>query len=404
MKFLFCCLASAGYVNPSIGVALKLRERGHEVVFVTDVAYQEMLSRQGLERIPRGDPDGPSFEVAQWFYGSSVAMQMKHISYAMRRFQPDILVGQQLTLGPLLIGEIRRIPVALLGLSVYLWPSSDPAPGEVISRRLEIQAWRHGDMLKWYNEARKLLGIPPRTADSAQSPLLGDLFMLRSIPAFQSGFDHLPRKVHLVGACLWEDQHEDPELDSWLEGAIRDNCPIIYVQHGRTFDRPGFWSNLVEGFANMDVRVAVSSSRMDCEVGTLPPSFYVRPYVPQGRVLRHASALVATANTSAVLGALTAGVPSLLIPAGGEEPDVAEQCEHQGLARVITPEEASVTRLCSELQQVLEDRNMKNAAYQISAEFSKVDGLNIAADLLERLAETNEPLLREQEYAIGSAI
>src|SRR5258708_19480945 len=101
MKFLFCCLASSGYVNPSIGIALKLRERGHETAFVTDVAYGEQLASQGLERIPRGEADGPSFEVAQWFYPNSVAMQMKHITYALRPFHPHVLMAHQLPLGPL---------------------------------------------------------------------------------------------------------------------------------------------------------------------------------------------------------------------------------------------------------------------------------------------------------------
>jgi UDP:flavonoid glycosyltransferase YjiC (YdhE family) len=332
-------------------------------------------------------------------------MQMKHISYALRRFQPDVLVGQQLTMGPLLVGELRRIPVALLGLFVYLWLGSDPIPGQVLSNRQGLQAWRHQDMLKYYNEARKRLGIAPRSANAAETPLLGDLFMLRSIPAFEKGLDDLPKKVHLVGDCLWEEQHNDPELDAWLNAAVGEGCPIIYVQHGRTFDKPGFWANLVEGLAGTNMRVAVSSSRMDCSIGNVPSNFFVRPFLPQGRVLRVASALVTTANTTAVLGALTAGVPGLLVPAGGEEPDVAEQCENAGVARVLAIEMASPARLGSELRQLLEDENTKNAARRISAKFAQLDSFNITADLLERLAQAKAPVLRsEQKYVLESAI
>jgi UDP:flavonoid glycosyltransferase YjiC (YdhE family) len=144
---------------------------------------------------------------------------------------------------------------------------------------------------------------------------------------------------------------------------------------------------------------------MDCSIGNVPSNFFVRPFLPQGRVLRVASALVTTANTTAVLGALTAGVPGLLVPAGGEEPDVAEQCENAGVARVLAIEMASPARLGSELRQLLEDENTKNAARRISAKFAQLDSFNITADLLERLAQAKAPVLRsEQKYVLESAI
>lgn len=405
MKFLFCCLASPGYINPCIGLALKLRERGHETVFVTDGAYQELLARYGLERVPRGEPDGPSFEVSQWFYAGSVAMQMKHINYALRSFLADVLIGQPLTLGPMLIGEIRRLPVAVLGLFTYLWPSSNPQPDQVVTKRQEVQAWRHQDMLKWYNKCRTALGIPPVSVDPARTPLLGDLFMLRSIPAIHGDLQGFPQKVHLVGNCLWEDSHTDPELDTWLEAAMKDGYPIVYVQHGRSFDRPGFWKNLVAELAGTDVRVAASSSRMDSSIGELPPNFFVRPFVPQGRVLRHASALVSTSNTTAVLGALAAGVPSLLIPSGGEGPDVAELCENLGVAKALTPKLASVALLASELRLVFENEEMKNAARTMARQFAEFDSFSAAAGLLERLGQTKSPVLRsETNYTLSGGV
>jgi UDP:flavonoid glycosyltransferase YjiC (YdhE family) len=405
MKFLFCCLASAGYVNPCIGLALKLQERGHETAFVTGEGHEELLASHGLVRIPRGEPDGPSFEVPQWFYASSVAMQMKHINYALRHFPADVLVGQQLTLGPLLMGEIRRLPVALLGLFVYLWPPSDPQPDQTLTKREEVQAWRHQDMLKWYNQSRTALGMPPVSAGPGHTPLLGDLFMLRSIPAIHEDLAAFSKKVHLVGNCLWEDAHSDPELDAWLDAAVKDGSPIVYVQHGRTFDRPGFWENLVAELAGTDVRVAASSSRMDCSIGDLPANFFVRPFIPQGRVLRHANALVSTSNTTAVLGALAAGVPSLLIPAGGEEPDVAELCERLGVAKVLTPELASVALLASELRSVFENQEMKNTAQHIARQFAGFDSFSVGADLLESLAQIKSPVLRsEMNYTLHGAV
>src|SRR5258708_5649956 len=178
MKFLFCCMASLGYINPAIRIAQELHELGHETAFVTDVSFSGLLSRHGLRRIPLGPADGASFQVARWFDPPSVALQMKHINYALTQFQPDALVGQQFTLGPLLIGQHRRIPVGIVGLFCFLWPVREPEPGGVLSLAEQTHLWRHKEMLGTYNQVRALLSLGPVTATCRESPLLGDAFFL----------------------------------------------------------------------------------------------------------------------------------------------------------------------------------------------------------------------------------
>src|SRR5215475_11082014 len=121
MRFLLCSLDSPGFLYPAIGIAKSLRQRGHEVAFAADSSCFERLSREGLSRIPRGSQDGESFQVAIWTQPVAVAIQVKHIEYALKQFDPDVLVGQQLTLGPLLAGEKWGLPVAVLGFCTYLW-------------------------------------------------------------------------------------------------------------------------------------------------------------------------------------------------------------------------------------------------------------------------------------------
>ena len=124
MRFLFCSLASHGFVYPAIGIAEVLRRRGHKVAFVTDLTCRDTLGQAGFARIPRGNTDGPSFQVKHWAEPLAVAIQVKHIEYALEQFNPDVMLGQQLTLGPLIAGDRHRLPVAMLGLAAYLWPAS----------------------------------------------------------------------------------------------------------------------------------------------------------------------------------------------------------------------------------------------------------------------------------------
>ena len=91
MRLPFCPLASHGFVYPLIGIAKAIRSRGHEVAFVTGAAFSETLQEEGFDRVPRGAKDGSSFEVKAWFNPVSVAVQVKHIEYALERFHADAL-------------------------------------------------------------------------------------------------------------------------------------------------------------------------------------------------------------------------------------------------------------------------------------------------------------------------
>jgi UDP:flavonoid glycosyltransferase YjiC (YdhE family) len=401
VKFLFCSLSTPGYLNPAIGLALKLRERGHGVAFVTDISCAEELRKNRLTRISYGISEESSFQVEEWFCSLAIGMQLKHIVSGVRQFGPDVLVGQQLTFGPLLMRELTGIPVALLGFCTYLLPD---ASLDESSLRHQRQVWRHGDMLKWYNEARKALSIPESTSDWSNTPFLGDLFMLRTVTELEGDVSALPARVHLVGSCLWEPDHSDEELSVWLCRAREKTVPIIYVQHGRFFRQPGFWASLCDGLSIMNVCVVASVGRMDGDIGEVPENFLVRQHIPQAQVLRHASAMISSANSTAVLGALTSGVPSVLIPAGGEQPDVAEKCKLAGVAQVLdSATNPSAECLRASLLLVLGDKHMKERAIWIADAFARVDASSQAVPLLEILAQGRGPILRDRKASPESA-
>jgi len=172
---------------------------------------------------------------------------------------------------------------------------------------------------------------------------------------------------------------------------------VVYVQHGRFFHIPSFWPRLVEALGGLNCWVAASSGRLDAEVVPMPEGSLVRPHLPQGQILREASAVVASANTTAFLGALEAGVPSLLIPGGGEQPDVAELAERAGVAKCLSPEDATPAAICESIQELLMTKSYQQRAENYRSAFSKINGSELAANLLERLAATKNPVLRPED-------
>jgi UDP:flavonoid glycosyltransferase YjiC (YdhE family) len=402
MRFLFCSLDSLGTLFPSMGLALALEERGHDVAFVTSLARQDVLAASGLRRIGReAAADGPSFLVRRWAEKEEIALQVKHIEHALRVFPADVLVGQQLTFGPLIAAERRAIPLAMIGYASYLWPSGSEEAAESgedgtdrAERRDRLQ-WRYRDMLGHLNRARALFRLPPLDLPWAASPMLGDLFLLRTIPSLEKDWLDLPARVHLVGDCLWEPEGPaDAALEGWLERAEKSGRPLVYLHHGQFFGDPIFLAALVEAARQLDLWVAASAGRMGEPIGDLPERFFVRDHVPQQAVLPRAAAVVASGHSTVALGALSAGLPSLLVCSGGEQPEIGFRWREAGVSRILRPEEATPASLCAGIEEVLGDRRMRRRA-QAEQRNLREWPRRAAASLLERLARERRPVLRD---------
>ncbi len=386
MRAMFCSFDSPGFLFPAMGLAAELRRRGHRVAFVADRTAEPRLRQAGFERLPRGDRDGRSFETGQWLRPLAVALQVKHIEHAMTRFAPDLLVGQALALGPLIVRERHGLPVAVQGLATYLWPCDGWQSGAspATERR---RVWRHRTMLRHLNESRRLAGLPAADAEPEDSPLLGDLFQLRSVRELHGG-GGLPYRARLAGACLWEPEIRDDALEAWMAAARAGGRPIVYVHHGRACGGLAFWKSVLEGFGDGSVCIAAAVSRLTAEREARLPAgaFYLRRQLEPGRVLRHADLLIGSAASSAVLGALGAGVPCLLVPSGGEQLDLAEQVERAGAARILAPREVTPGALRRAAGQALADVRMRRRARELQRAFAALGGFAAAAEQIERLA------------------
>lgn len=407
MKFLFSPMGSHGFVYPSVGIAKELKLRGHEVAFVTSRDFADFFKQEGLNRIPNGIRDRQSFDIPRWGESIHISIQVKHIEYALERFRPDVLIGSLLGFGSIFVGKIHELPTAVIGTSTYLFAMPETLKNpDLLSASEKRAIWRSNDFRKTYNEARILFQFQPMSENDfiANMPLLGDLFFLRNLPDLIENSSELPQKVHLIGACNWDTPIEDTELRNWLKEAKFSGYPILYVQPGAHFGVPSFWPFLVDALSEKPIKVVASIGR---KVGVLshlslyPDNFYVRDHIPQNQVLPYADGIVSEGHTSVVLGALTHGVPLMLIPYGGEEMECAEMCIRAGICVGINHKDISVKSIKEKIQELIQRPDIKNKARKFKTLFKKSNSYQNAADLLERLAITRRPVLRSKILAVS---
>ncbi|MEW5985412.1 MAG: nucleotide disphospho-sugar-binding domain-containing protein [Chloroflexota bacterium] len=400
MRFLFCPISSHGYVYPAVRVALELRQRGHQVAFATGPAFATTLAQAEFERLPRGPVDGESFSLRLWNYPLEVVRQVKHVEYASRRFAPDVLVASSLAIGPLVAARRHRLPVAVLGLATYIWPLAAVAPAEFQPRTLAEKraATAFDETLRVYGEVCRILHTPVEgpPATYQNHPLVGDLFLLRSVAELEGNVDELPAQVHLVGDCAWEPatQSEDLAVTTWLEEAVASLEPLLYVQHDSGGGIPDFWPGLVEGLGGEPVRI-VGTHRKVSQADGLPANFLIRPHIPYQIVLPHAQAVITAGNSSLSLAAFTQGLPLLLIPVGKNEGEsMVERCQRAGVGicrptqdlERLYPENVSADSLRAAVHEVIGRPDLRQNARRLQRAFQQAGGPPLAAELLERLA------------------
>jgi len=350
VRALFCSLDARGFLYPQIGIALELARSGHEVAFVTNLSFAEELTRLGLPRVTRSQPDGESFHIQLWGHPVSIAIQREHAARAILEFRPDVIVTSELAIGPLLAAQRFALPVVVLGLATLPWPTADELATTAVSPRSRRARWRRGELDKM------IAAVPgvDRVAADLGSPLdLATLYLLQSCPALtRHAGVALPSHVRLVGDCGWEPEWSDDDLDAWLESERETSVPLIYGSQGTTFGRSQFWNPLMSAASGGAFTLCGSYGRAK-EISDARTSYgFARRHVPQRRVLAAASAVVSSATSTAVLAALVADLPLVLVPAGGEQEDLAELCRELEGVSIIPPEEATLARLTETIDLV----------------------------------------------------
>lgn len=182
----------------------------------------------------------------------------------------------------------------------------------------------HGDLL--------LLNYPEELADPARTALL-------------------PPHEFLGSAVRTEPV--DAEVTAWLAGSTE---PFVYVSFGSFLSvRSDVVRRVAEAIAHLGINAAIALGSADrAQLGTLPPEWLVREFLPQVRLLQDAAAAVTHGGNNSVTEAMTAGVPLLVLPFSTDQFAGAAAIESNGFGEALDPNTASVTELRDALRRILD--------------------------------------------------
>jgi UDP:flavonoid glycosyltransferase YjiC (YdhE family) len=106
-------------------------------------------------------------------------------------------------------------------------------------------------------------------------------------------------------------------------------------------------------------------------------------------------------TTTAVLGALTHGLPSVLFPGGGETPDNSEKVTDAGCALSLKADALAPDALYERIAAAAADAAIRRNCREMQAALARMDGFTTAAALVEQLAPAAPPVRRPRAAALA---
>lgn len=385
-RYLLALTDAGGTVPPELGVARRLRSRGHRVTVLCDASMAAAAERTGADVrtwsvavAPFEDwrlrsPTALARGMAEAMIAGPAAGHARDTAAAVAEVSPDAVVASFVAVGAMIAAEAAGLPYAVLVPNVYSLPApglppfglglppARGAPGRLRDRVLSDASTR---MLGRYaleplDGVRREHGLPPLASVWGQHQRAQRQLVLTAAAFDLPG--ELPGTARYVGPVL-----DDPD---WAAGEAwtppPGEGPLVLVAMSSTFqDHVACLQRVADALAQAGVRGVVTTGP------ALPPGavrgsdrVQVLAAAPHAEVLPHAAAVVTHGGHGTVMKALAAGLPLVVLPHGRDQADNARRVALRD-AGVTLSRRASAARIARAIRRVLDDGRYRDAAARL---------------------------------------
>ncbi|WP_459547155.1 glycosyltransferase [Nocardia sp. X0981] len=333
-----------GHAFPAIALCLRLLDAGDEPVLFTGPRWFDAARAAGIGvRRLKGLAPRPIDDDAD--AGARIHQRAAHISTEilpeLGAMLPELVVSDVLTAGGGMAAERLRVPWVELSPHPLYLPSkglppigSGLAPGsgirgrarDTVLRALTARALRTGQRQR--EMARVGVGLPPTDPGPAAR-------LIATLPALEMPRPDWPEEAELVGPLLWE------PTDRRLEPPPGDGPLVVVAPSTAHTGVPGMAETVLAALDGTGVRVAIS---MLDEPPRPLPEWATAGLGRQDELLTHADVVVGGGGHGLLAKSLSAGVPLVTVPGGGDQWELANRAARQGVALLVRPLTAEAVR------------------------------------------------------------
>jgi UDP:flavonoid glycosyltransferase YjiC (YdhE family) len=368
VRVLFTFAGGSGHLEPLVPIARAVTEAGHAVAFSGRAAVAERVRELGFEMFVTGPPGpeapatrAPLLEVdiereaqvlRDGFAGRIARERADGVLKVCGEWRPDVVVCGEVDFGAMVAAERAGLPFA----TVLISATEMFVRAEIVSEPLAGLRAEHGLPAESPREPLVLSPFPHRLR-----PLPPNALAFRSAPVQRPTTD--ARTVYFTLGTIFNLESGDL-FERVLEG-LRELSFDVVATVGRNLD-PG-------------------------ELGPQPANVSIEGYLPQSEVLPRCRAMVSHGGSGSILGALSHGLPSVLLPMGADQPQNAARCEELGVASVLDAVLATPEAVREAVTDVLSEPSYRSAAERIADEIAALPRPEDTVPLLEASALSPGP-------------
>jgi rhamnosyltransferase subunit B len=413
-KIVVTSIGSLGDLHPQIAIALELRQRGHQIVFATHIEYQPKIAALGLE-FHRLRPDstvvddpqlmakmmdlktGSEYILREWLLPSLFDTYTDLLNSAT---DADFIVTGEVVYATPLVAEKLGIrwassvlqPVAFFSADdpsvLPLLPFSTQLPklGRTFNRSIKqllktiTKSWAEP-----IHKLRRELQLSPVSGniliDNKCSPYLVLALFSAVLGKPQPDW---PQNTIVTGFTFYDGIDNSATLSPALQEFLKaGKPPIIFTLGSAAVMTPGtFYQESIKAAELLNCRAILLIGE-----NTPPPNLskdiIAIDYIPYSQIFPHAAAIVHQGGIGTTAQALRAGVPTLIMPYGHDQPDNAARAARLGTSRTITRQQYTAARVAKELRELLENPEYAIASAKIGQILQAENGVRVACDAIE---------------------
>lgn len=419
MRILFASMPMDGHFNPLTGLAVHLKQRGHDVRWYAAPSYVKKLEAIGIphllfaraidlnagnltrhfpeyERLGVG-PKAIAFALEKIFFGNLEA-HLRDIEELYGEFQFEAVVFDSALYAGRLVGE-------KLGVPVYpVWPAPSPAPTSSVAPppffglkphlgvwgrlrdsivRKMVESSTQKGMAVWH-ELRAREGLPRWDGSlfDAHNDFSPALFMA-GVPGMDFPRPDWPKNLEFVGALL---PHRKAVLASVTERLMErldaHSGSVIVVAQGTVDNRDAeklFVPALTALSATEHLVVATTGGRHTSELTQRFPdkNVIVVDFADYTQLMSRASLFISNGGYGSLMHALVHGVPLLLAGKLEGKNDVNARMAFRGLGVDLKTERPTVRQISRGVARILGDPDFRRAARSVQQELAEYDAPTI---------------------------
>ena len=415
------------------GIGAVLRERGHRVVFILEESFAGNLEKRGFEeRLMRLGPPPAEPEVPGQFWidfirdtapvfrkptieqlGEFIAPTYQALidgaKYVHPRLQaiidelaPDAIVEDNVVSFPTIMGtrhpwarivscnpaEVKDARIAPFSSG---YPEADqrewPAFLDVV-RRTHGDMWNDFDAFCREHGAGGLAWGPSGPDFMHESPYL-------NLYSFPREADYR-RAAPLAPTWHQLDSTVRAADASWALPEHLANRPgaLIYLSLGSLGSADvGLMQRLVDLLGRTEHRVIVSKGPLADQI-TLHDNMTGDAFLPQPAILPMVDLVITHGGNNTVVECFHQGKPMVVLPLFWDQVDNAQRVDETGFGKRLATYDFAEEELPAAIDTLLADTALRSRMAGISARMQTTAGTVRAADLIERLALTGQPVTR----------